>query len=145
MSSEINSVTGSPLLSNTSATSNQTKTQSVAPEERQAKSPMQQATPVVSNPRPDRTQLDQALVDLIQHAQIRDTRVQFKIEDNYGEIVLQVLDAENREMIRQIPAEEILKIAKFFRDLEAARGGADAKNPKTGLSFWEGLLIDTRV
>ncbi len=42
------------------------------------------------------------------------TSVQFSIDDVTKKIVLKILDSETNEVIRQIPAEESLKIAQFI-------------------------------
>lgn len=148
MSNDMNTVSGSLLPNNSAAKSNQAETRPRTAEERQTVSAKQQE--VITRPATEsnRAQLDRAITELIQRAQVRGTRIQFEIEDNYGEIVLQVLDAKNREMIRQIPPQEILEFAQFFRDLETTQGGMsmlNAQNLATGLSIWEGLLIDVKV
>jgi flagellar protein FlaG len=79
-----------------------------------------------------------------------DTALQFDVDKRYGEMVVRIVDRQNQEVIRQIPSEETLAFAKFFKDLEA-HGSALPESPNAsaateGLHLkLEGLLLDTRV
>ena len=53
------------------------------------------------------------------HIQNLQRTLEFSIDEESGRTVIRVLDRESRELIRQIPAEELLVIAKR---LEAATG-----------------------
>ena len=48
-----------------------------------------------------------------------DTNLQFEVDDKYQEMVVRIIDRETKEVIRQIPSEKALALAKFFKDLEA--------------------------
>ena len=52
-----------------------------------------------------------------------------------GSTVVQVFDAETEELIRQIPAEEVLEIARYLR------GRLEAASEATGAAI-KGLLVD---
>ena len=41
-----------------------------------------------------------------------DSQLQFSVDESTGESVIKVMDKETNEMIRQIPSEEMLQIAK---------------------------------
>lgn len=79
-----------------------------------------------------------------------DTALQFDIDQHYGEMVIRIVDRQNKEVIRQIPSEETLAFAKFFKDLEEhspalpepSHGSVSADGLHLKL---EGLLLDTRV
>lgn len=44
--------------------------------------------------------------------------LQFKIDDNSGQIVVRLIDNETQKVIRQIPSEEMLEIAKTLDKLK---------------------------
>lgn len=44
--------------------------------------------------------------------------LRFNLDKETGIQVIQVIDAKSGELVRQIPAEELLKIAKALRDLK---------------------------
>jgi flagellar protein FlaG len=79
-----------------------------------------------------------------------DVAVQFNIHEKYEEMVIQVVDKESDEVIRQIPAEEALAIASFFNDLQTSRKAQDASSSNQDLSKdkkpkLEGILLNTQA
>lgn len=48
--------------------------------------------------------------------------LQFQVDDDSGEVVVKVVDPETQEVIRQIPSEEAVALAKALRE-EMAGGG----------------------
>ena len=42
--------------------------------------------------------------------------LKFSVDDRSGEVIVRVVDAETDEIVRQIPAEEALKLARRFDD-----------------------------
>jgi flagellar protein FlaG len=50
------------------------------------------------------------------NAQVRD--FSFSIHEKTGEVVVRIIDRESKEVIRQIPAEEMLRIAEHLQSLE---------------------------
>ncbi|MEL1218957.1 flagellar protein FlaG [Aeromonas hydrophila] len=63
--------------------------------------------------------------------------VNFSVEKDLDQVVIKVVDAETKSMIRQIPSEELLAISKRIKDLresDATRGGSRA-----------GLLLDNEI
>lgn len=61
----------------------------------------------------------QAVQDLNQYAQSLRRDLHFSVDEESGETLVRVLDPESGEVIRQIPSEEVLSIA---RSLEKAQG-----------------------
>ena len=62
-----------------------------------------------------------ALADAVQrlneHVKSRNSALQFEVDDVTGYTVIRVIDrANNDELIRQIPAEEVLSIARHLRE-----------------------------
>jgi flagellar protein FlaG len=63
--------------------------------------------------------------------------VNFSVEKDLDQVVIKVVDAETKSMIRQIPSEELLAISKRIKDLresDATGGGSRA-----------GLLLDNEI
>lgn len=98
---------------------------------------------------PTREELAETVNYLNRFLQRFDTALQFDIDQHYGEMVIRIVDRQNKEVIRQIPSEETLAFAKFFKDLEehspalpepAGSASIDGLHLKL-----EGLLLDTRV
>ncbi len=53
--------------------------------------------------------------------------LEFSVDEDSGRTVIRVLDSETHETIRQIPAEEVLEIARVLK------ASAEAAAPTTGL------------
>ena len=75
------------------------------------------------NPRAgDRQQLTGSVDQLNQKLRDYNTNLQFEIDDKYQEMVVRIVDRETKEVVRRIPSEEALALAKFFEDMEAEQG-----------------------
>ncbi|MGH7233257.1 MAG: flagellar protein FlaG [Nitrospiraceae bacterium] len=68
---------------------------------------------------PDRTELDRAISKVKEAFTHADSRLKIEVDPDLGRIVVKVMNAESGEIIRQIPAQEILEIAK---SLDVAQG-----------------------
>ena len=75
--------------------------------------------PQASNPRA----VEQAVQQLNQFAQNFQRSLQFSVDKASGETVVRVLDANTKEVIRQIPSEEFLAIAERLRQQSEASAG----------------------
>jgi flagellar protein FlaG len=64
---------------------------------------------------PPATTLDKALGDLSTHVQNLHRSLQFSVDKGSGETVVRVVDSETKEVIRQIPSEEVLAMAARLR------------------------------
>lgn len=60
--------------------------------------------------------LDSAVSNLNDYAQQLKRELRFSIDDNSGRTVITVTDPETEEVIRQIPPEEVLRIAESLED-----------------------------
>lgn len=50
--------------------------------------------------------------------------VQFQLSEPPGErMVIRIVDSESGELIRQVPPEEVLRVAEQLDEMQAARGG----------------------
>lgn len=81
----------------------------------------------------DRQQLTGTVDQLNQKLRDYNTSLQFEVDDKYQEMVVRIVDRETKEVVRQIPSEEALALAKFFEEMEAEQGQASpGKNPSAG-------------
>lgn len=69
-------------------------------------------------------------------SQLKGWTVQFSLEPELDKPLIKVIDVDTRQVIRQIPSEEVLLISKRLQALE--------QNQADGLSL-SGLLFDDRV
>ncbi|AUZ75572.1 flagellar protein FlaG [Aeromonas hydrophila] len=63
--------------------------------------------------------------------------VNFSVEKDLDQVVIKVVDAETKSMIRQIPSEELLAISKRIKDLR--------ESDATGGGSRVGLLLDNEI
>jgi flagellar protein FlaG len=73
-----------------------------------------------SNSKPTPAQLDpkamqQALSNLSAHIQNLHRNLEFSVDKDSGDTVVKVIDTETKEVIRQIPSEELLAISQRLR------------------------------
>ncbi|MCP5195801.1 MAG: flagellar protein FlaG [Gammaproteobacteria bacterium] len=96
--------------------------------------------------------LANAVNELNQHFKgLLRTSLQFNMDDKSGEMVVKVMDVERNELIRQIPPEEILALAAFFKEkieketeqIEQAALMTNKSAP--GTSILEGLLLRAKA
>ena len=78
-------------------------------------------------------ELSEATRDISEYIQSVSRSLSISVDGDLGTTVIQVLDAETEELVRQIPAEEILQIARFLSDQQSSAEQADSLR---------GLLID---
>lgn len=62
-------------------------------------------------------QLDKAINDFVQKAQSISRDLEFKVDKELGQTVITVYDSETQEVVRQIPAEEVLEQARSFKHM----------------------------
>ncbi len=82
------------------------------PIESQARPEQQDASPV-----PDK--LEAAVSKVSDHVQNIQRTLSFSVEEETGMTVVKVFDSETEELIRQIPAEEIVKLAASIEEFAA--------------------------
>ena len=63
----------------------------------------------------DAKTLQTALSKMSAHVQNLQRAIEFSVDEESGETVVKVVDAETKELIRQIPSEELLAIANRLR------------------------------
>lgn len=74
---------------------------------------------------PTKEQVNQALEDMIKRQQPDPTSVQFSIDDKLNQVVIKVVDPTTNKVIKQIPAEAVMKMRE---DMLAM----DTKTPPAG-------------
>lgn len=75
-------------------------------------------------------ELGRAVDTINAHVQNLQRSLQFSVDEELGRTIVKVLDSETDEMIRQIPTEEVLAIARTIQDMTA-------ENRADGLFFEE--------
>jgi len=63
-------------------------------------------------------EMQSAVSKLNDHIQIVRRNLQFSIDEESGRTVVKVMDAETEEVIRQVPSEEALKLAKHLEEIK---------------------------
>jgi flagellar protein FlaG len=63
-----------------------------------------------------------AVSELNKHMQEYRREIQFSVDDDTGRTVIKVFDQETKKLIRQIPAEEVLEIAKNLIEDKEGKG-----------------------
>ena len=64
----------------------------------------------------DASVLDEAVQNLNDHVQTVNRELQFSVDKDSGKTVIKVIDKETHEVIRQIPGEEALNVAKRLNE-----------------------------
>jgi len=71
-------------------------------------------------PAESREEINKAVSEINLHVQSLNRDLQFSVDEELGGLgrtVVKVLDSETKEVIRQIPSEEVLKIARQLKDM----------------------------
>lgn len=81
----------------------------------------------VHNEKEDNTaqseRLTKAVADLNEYVQNVRRNLEFNVDEESGRTVIKVIDSESRELVRQIPVEEILEISRRLNDMTDKHGG----------------------
>lgn len=67
--------------------------------------------------------LEQALQDLNGYVQTVQRNLQFDVDDTSGHTIIRVVDSETEEVIRQIPSEEVLALARHLKSMGEGEQG----------------------
>lgn len=82
---------------------------------------------------PTAAELGDAVESINQFVNAQMRTLNFSVDENSGKAVVKVIDFETKDVIRQIPGEEVLKMASAIKKLQEDLGSAT------------GLLINSRV
>ncbi len=76
-----------------------------------------QVMPVVSQDlAPSPLELDNAINSLNEHMQSIRRDLNFSVDQDSGQVVVKVVDTETREVIRQMPSEEVMALVRGIKD-----------------------------
>lgn len=95
----------------------------------QGKQGAKQLTPSMQQSQAD---IEKQVQNLQEFGQLQGWTVNFSVEKELEQVVIKVMDAETKSMIRQIPSEELIAINKRIQALRQGEAGA---NPRIGLLF----------
>ena len=84
----------------------------------QATAVTQQATSPVENAKASRQQVEQAVKAVNEFVNSINDSVQFSVDGDTGKTVVKVIDKGTKEVIKQIPSEEMLSIAKALDKIQ---------------------------
>jgi len=86
-----------------------------------------------AQPAPTAAELGGAVESINQFVNAQMRTLNFSVDENSGKAVVKVIDFETKDVIRQIPGEEVLKMASAIKKLQDDLGSAT------------GLLINSKV
>ena len=98
-----------------------------------AKLPTENAAVTKDQPAPSAAELGEAVESINQFVNAQMRTLNFSVDENSGKAVVKVIDFETKDVIRQIPGEEVLKMASAIKKLQDDLGSAT------------GLLINSKV
>ena len=81
--------------------------------------------------------LEKEVQNLQEFSKLQGWTVNFSVEKDLEQVVIKVMDAHTKSMIRQIPSEELLAISKRIKDLR--------EGDATGGGSRVGLLLDNEI
>ena len=79
-------------------------------------------------------ELAQATRDLSDYIQTVSRSLQISVDQDLGSTVITVMDSDTDEIVRQIPSEEVLQIARFLQEQQASA--------ESSAAAVRGLLVD---
>lgn len=71
----------------------------------------------------DKENISKVVQDLNDYVQNTRRQLRFNVDEETGYTVVQVIDSETKETIRQIPAEEIMALARQIAEADIGKGG----------------------
>jgi len=77
-----------------------------------------QGTPAAGGAQPSRNEVEESVATLNQFIKSLNNPMLFSIDDDTGKTVVKIVDSTTQEVIKQIPSEEILSIAKALDKLK---------------------------
>jgi flagellar protein FlaG len=78
----------------------------------------QTAAPSTKDVQPSKPELEKAVKEVSDFVKSVNNSLQFSVDDDSGRTVVKVIDSGTKELIRQIPSEEMLTIAKALGSIK---------------------------
>ncbi|GEM_PF-205549 len=72
----------------------------------------------------EREQMETALAQVSDFVQVQNRQLNFSFDDKSNRSIIKVTDADSGDIIRQIPSEEVLKLAERIKELQNDAGEA---------------------
>ena len=67
---------------------------------------------------PDRAQLEAATQSVREFVKPTNSNIEFSVDDDSGQLVVKIIDRSTKEVIRQMPSEEMMAIAKTLDSIK---------------------------
>lgn len=74
--------------------------------------------PALSSQRPEREEVEAAVKSVGEFVQPINSNLEFSVNDDTGQLVVKIIDRATKEVIRQMPSEEMLAIAKTLDSIK---------------------------
>lgn len=74
--------------------------------------------PALSSQRPERQEVEAAAKSVREFVQPINSNLEFSVNDDTGQLVVKIIDRATKEVIRQMPSEEMLAIAKTLDSIK---------------------------
>lgn len=74
----------------------------------------EKVTPVQAEPE----EIEQAIKEINDYMQLVRRNLEFSVDKDTQRVVVKVIDAESGEVVRQIPPDSVLELAKYLRERE---------------------------
>nr|AAC45644.1 flagellin protein [Aeromonas salmonicida] len=97
----------------------------------------EKAQPKASKQDISEVDIEKEVQNLQEFSKLQGWTVNFSVEKDLEQVVIKVMDAHTKSMIRQIPSEELLAISKRIKDLR--------EGDATGGGSRVGLLLDNEI
>lgn len=92
------------------------------------------ASPVQAT-RPSTQEVERATRDIAEYIQTVNRSLQISVEKDIGTTIITVIDKATEEVVRQIPSEDVVALARYLSQQQAELGGTDISV--------KGLLMDS--
>lgn len=66
---------------------------------------------------PEKHEVENAVKELSSALESMNVKREFSIEENSNEVVVKIIDSEEKKVIRQIPSEETLRLSKNIKEM----------------------------
>lgn len=87
------------------------------PAQAAASAAVQQLEKLQAQKQPSSEQVQKAVENLRQAVQSSSANLQFSVDGDTGKTIIRVVDGDTKEVIRQLPSEEVLQLAKSLDKL----------------------------
>jgi len=77
------------------------------------------ATAAANEAQPSREAVEQAVEDLSRQFESNRTNLQFRLDDDSGRMIVSIVDARDGTVLRQLPSEVALRIARSIEEFKA--------------------------